>query len=129
MVLESWADYGNYGFAILRLSLAAIFLYHAFPKLKMPGMMAQGMGWPSSAVVVLGLVESLGALSVLLGIYARIGAIALAVVMLGAIYHKMMKWNVPFSAQDKTGWEFDLILFASAVLIATVGPGAWILFG
>ncbi len=52
------------------------------------------------------------------------GAVLLIIVMLGAIYHKMFKWNTPFSALDKMGWEFDLVLLAANLAILLSGGGA-----
>jgi len=37
---------------------------------------------------------------------------------------KMMKWGVPFAAMDKTGWEFDFILFFASLAILFSGGGS-----
>lgn len=101
----------------LRLAVAVIFIFHAVPKLKNPKAMASSMGWSSGQVLGLGIVEFVSALSIVGGVGTRFSALALMVIMLGAIYHKMKKWNVPFSSQSSTGWEFDLILFAANLTI------------
>jgi len=44
--------------------------------------------------------------------------------MIGAIWMKVTKWHVPFSAMDKIGWEFDLILLAANIVILVNGGGA-----
>jgi uncharacterized membrane protein YphA (DoxX/SURF4 family) len=80
--------------------------------------MASSMGWPTAAVVLLGLVECLAALAVIIGIHDEYAALALAAVMLGAMYHKIAKWKVPFTTHSNTGWEFDLVLLAGALAIA-----------
>ena len=36
----------------------------------------------------------------------------------------MAKWGMPFAAMDKTGWEFDLILFAANIFLLVHGGGA-----
>ena len=111
------------GLFILRLGLGIIFLYHGGMKLKAPGMMAKGLGWQSWQVSLLGLVEVLGGLSVLVGVYPTYGALALALLMIGALYFKIAKWKTPFFAMDKMGWEFDLILLvvSLAVFLGNVG--------
>lgn len=119
--------YPDIGVLLLRFAVGAVFLYHAWPKLKAPAEMAKGMGWPSWGPMVLGGVEMLGALSVILGVYTQLGALALAIVMAGATYHKVAKWKVPFSAMDKMGWEFDLILLAANLAILLGGAGAYAL--
>lgn len=119
-------DFSNWGDLALRLVLAAIFLVHAKPKLLAPAGMAQGMGWPKAAVVILGIFELLGAVYVATGFLAQIGAAYMAIIMLGALYHKIFKWNLPFTAHDKNGWEFDLILLAAALMVMTGGVGAFV---
>ncbi len=118
-------QYSDIAFLFLRLCIAAIFLYHSWPKLVKSKMMAQGMGAPAAAVFVLGAVEFLSSIGMIIGVYIKIAALLLAIVMLGAIGMKMMKWSVPFSAYDKTGWEFDLILLAANLLILAAGGGAF----
>lgn len=116
--------YTDLGLLALRLAVAAIFLVHAMPKLKKPEGMAAGMGWPKGGVQLLGVAEALGGLSVLSGFYLQLGALLIAVIMLGATYLKIFKWKAPFAAMDKTGWELDLILLGAALALATVGGGA-----
>ena len=117
-------DLGSWGLLVLRVFLGVIFVYHAMPKLMMSGKMAKGMGWSSGSVVLLGLVELLSGLALVLGFYAEIGALLVGIIMLGALFHKMFKWNVPFFAMDKTGWEFDFILLGAAVAVLFLGAGA-----
>jgi uncharacterized membrane protein YphA (DoxX/SURF4 family) len=118
-----------YGFAalglfILRAAVAAVFLVHGWPKIKMPAGMAKGMGWPDGAVILLGSVECLSALCVLSGLYLQLAAVAMCVVMLGATYHKVFKWKMPFKADNATGWELDTVLFCAAFMLATNGGGS-----
>ena len=72
-------------------------------------------------------------LSVLFGLLTQLGALAIAVVMAGALHYKINKWRMPFTAMDKTGWEFDLVLLASALLLIATGAGTisldWMVFG
>lgn len=114
---------GSYGLLVLRVFLGIIFIYHGMPKLMMSGKMAKGMGWSSGSVILLGLVELLAGLSVILGFYTEIASLLVIIVMLGALFHKMFKWNIPFSAMDKMGWEFDLILLGAAVALLLIGAG------
>ena len=124
-MFEQLIQYQNYGFLILRLAIAVIFIYHAIPKLKNPQGMAGAIGWRPWKVKLLGLVEFFPALALILGIYIQFAALLLAVVMIGALYFKISKWQVPFSAQDKMGWEFDLILLAANIMIILSGAGAF----
>ncbi len=117
-------QYNDLGLFILRLAIAVIFLYHGLPKLKKAKAMAQGMGWKTEMVFILGLVEVLSSIGLILGIYMQLAALLLIIVMIGAIKLKTMKWGVPFSANDKMGWEFDLILLAANMVILLGGGGS-----
>ncbi len=123
MVYEGLIVYSNVGLLAIRVALGAVFLMHAWPKLSNAAAMAKGMKWGSWQVMLLGLWESVGALSVLLGVYPQIGAIMLGIVMLGALHHKIFKWKMPFASMSSTGWEFDLMLLASSIAVALVGSG------
>lgn len=118
-MLSGLLQYNDVGLLLLRVAIAAIFLYHGLPKLK---------GKMGTAFLVLGVVESLAAIGLLLGIYIQLSALLLAIVMVGAIYMKVTKWQTPFSAMDKMGWEFDLILIAGNVAILLGGGGSIGLF-
>ncbi len=123
-MLFEFRQYNEIALLIMRLVIAAIFIYHALPKLKNPSSMGQAMGMPSGMIFTLGLVEFLSSIGMILGFYIQVAAFLLAMVMVGAIYFKLFKWSVPFSAHDKTGWEFDLILLTANLFILTKGGGS-----
>lgn len=116
-------QYDNVGLLVLRLAVAAIFIYHALPKLKNSKMIAPMMGMPSGMIFLLGSVEFLSSVGLILGVRVQLAALLLSLVMVGAIYMKTMKWHVPFSAMDKMGWEFDLILLAANIFLLLNGGG------
>jgi uncharacterized membrane protein YphA (DoxX/SURF4 family) len=117
MSLSSLSQYAHDATLFLRLVLGVIFIYHGLPKIRNPEAMAQGLAVPNAVVVILGLAETLAALGVIFAIYIHLSALIMAIVMLGAIFMKITKWKSPFSAYDKTGWEFDLILLAASAAL------------
>lgn len=123
-MLEQLLDYNDVGLFILRLSLAIIFFYHGWPKMTNAVSMASMIGMSSVMVFTLGLVEAVSAVAMVIGFYTQVAALLMAVIMVGATYYKMAKWQMPFAAMDKTGWEFDLILFGGAVAILLGGGGS-----
>jgi len=123
-MFEQLAQYSDIGLFVLRLAVAIIFIYHGLPKLMKAKMMAAGMGAPAAMVFILGLVEVLSSIGLIFGIWTQLAALFLGIVMIGAITMKTMKWGVPFSAMDKMGWEFDLILLAANVAILLSGGGS-----
>ncbi|MEI6479309.1 MAG: DoxX family protein [bacterium] len=119
-------QYNNIGLFALRLAIGIVFFIHAIPKFKHPKDIAIGMGIPSMSfmIIVLGLVEMVSSLYLVFGFYTQLGALLLSCVMVGAITMKMTKWGSPFSATDKTGWEFEFILLAANIAILLVGGGS-----
>ena len=117
-------QYSDVAYLFLRLSVAAIFIYHAVLKLKDSEGMSRMMGMPAGMILMLGFVEVAGSLGLTFGVYLQIAALLAVVVMLGALYFKIIKWHVPFGAMDKTGWELDLILLAASVFLLVQGGGA-----
>lgn len=119
-------QYSNIGLFILRVVVGMVFIVHAIPKFKHPKDMAAGMGVPSMSfmIILLGLVEMISALYLIFGFYTQLGALLLSCIMVGAITIKITKWGVLFSAQDRTGWEFDLVLLAANIAILLVGGGS-----
>lgn len=113
------------GLLYLRIALGIIFLIHGEEKLhlwreKAPKHMNYLL---FNQLRVASLLEIAGGLFVLLGKFTRLGALMLVVVMLGALYYKIVVWKTPFSKKDGMGWEFDLILLAASLLILYVGGG------
>lgn len=105
------------GLFFLRLAVAVIFIYHAIPKLREPNKMALAMNWTIGQAFGLGVIEFMSAVAVISGIAPKLGALALMIVMAGAMYYKIKKWNMPFTAHNGTGWEFDFILFLANLTI------------
>lgn len=114
------------GALVLRVVIGAIFIIHgkakigmwkASPSEQMPASMLNIMKALSVVETLGGILLILGfwGQASLLGVLSQLSAIALAVVMLGAIYFKIKKWNTPFTTQSSTGWEFDLVLLAGLV--------------
>ncbi|MFD2372133.1 DoxX family protein [Brevibacillus sp. GCM10020057] len=107
-------------FAAMRIVMGIIFLVHGFAKLQ-KGMAAvaaifAALGLPGWLAYPVTAVEIAGGLALILGIWARPAAWALAAVMAGAI--ATVKWEHGFMGQGgKTGYEFDLILLAVAVCV------------
>lgn len=114
-LLNSLTQYGDIVLLLARVVLFAIFWHHGVAKIKF----AKGFYfW-------LGAWETAWSLAVLLGFLTNLGGLALAIVMVGAIYMKSFKWKMPFVAQDKTGYELDLALLALGLLIFIFGAGVF----
>lgn len=101
--------YSGWGIWFLQFAVGAVFIYHGWPKMKK---IKNFFGIGGS---LHGIVEVAAAAALILGMYVREAGLALAVIMLGAIWFKKFKWHTPFSSMNTTGWEFDLVLLGSAL--------------
>lgn len=119
----SLLEYGSVGVLLLRIVLGVIFITHGYTKLFRPAGFAHGVGLPVLVGFLVGFAETFGGLGVLLGFYTPISALAIVLVMFGALYFKIFKWHVPFADPAKNGWEFDLMLLALGIALILIGPG------
>jgi putative oxidoreductase len=112
-----------------RLALAAIFIYHGFPKVAMAGDVSAMMGMPVFMVFMLGVVEIGGSLLLLWGGIGpewatRIAGILFTIVMIGAIVmvHAQYGWNsINMGNNGGRGMEFQVLIIATSLLYVIRG--------
>lgn len=118
-----------YGALLLRLSLGAMFIAHALLKYMVftmegtAGFFAS-VGLPGGLwfTWLMFLMELLGGIALILGIYARWVAIALLPILAGASWiHWPNGWL--FTATNG-GWEYPVFLLVTSVAFILVGDGA-----
>ena len=105
----------------LRIIAGIGFMIHGLPKLlDIPGTQSSftNMGLPQELAVIIGLLEFIGGLAILLGIFTRIAAIFLAIDMIGAIL------SVKLSKGFIGGFELDLLYLAIMISLILTGPGS-----
>lgn len=127
--LHKLTAYHGWGMLLLRLSVGAIFLYHGIQKW---AVWSAPAGDPSGEGLVnlmkfLSIVEPLGGAALVLGVLTQLAALGLSLVMVGAIYYKVVVWKIAFMAGNTTGWEFDFILLAANLAILFCGAGVYAL--
>lgn len=122
MFFQAYLD-PDFGLFLLRLVAGIIFIYHGWPKIVKAGSLVQGMGMSSGWVWTVGVIEFIGGIALIAGVWPQLFSLLIGVVMVGAMYKKMSVWRVPFSSQGTTGWEFDLILLAACLTIFFTGGG------
>ena len=111
---------------IVRLGLGIVFLAHGPAKLMKSKEMSKTMGMSANMIMMTGAMETLGALSMILGLRVDIGAILLILVMLGGIYFKTQKWEKKFTGG--MGWELDFILLVAALSVLLNASSAYSVF-
>ena len=116
----------RWGLVPLRVVVGLVFLMHGYAKLFTMGLagttdMMQHMGipMPQASAVVVTTVELLGGAALILGLFTRWAAAALAIDMAVAVV--MVKLPGGFFAPR--GVEFELTLCAAALTLALVGAG------
>jgi uncharacterized membrane protein YphA (DoxX/SURF4 family) len=114
----------NFSLLLLRIALGAVFIAHGYQKLVgLTGTVGffGKIGLPEPVAYLVIAAEILGGLGVLLGFFTRFSAMAIAVVMIGAI--SILKYKSGFVG----GYEFDATLLAIAIALIFSGPGQYAL--
>ena len=118
------------GLLLLRLSLGLMYLAHAGLKLfvfTLPGtaQFFAGQGLPGALAYAVFAAEAVGGALLLLGVYPRQVALALAPILLGAAWvHAPNGWvfNAPGG-----GWEYPVFLAVASAALWLSGDGAFAL--
>lgn len=118
-MITELSQYGETGLWILQAVVGVIFIVHGRMKLKSPGQVAAAYGAPAFVGTIHGAVEVMAGMALIANQFVQVAAVVTALIMLGAIFFKIKKWNTPFMAMQGTGWEFDLVLLAASLAILT----------
>jgi putative oxidoreductase len=90
---------------------------------------AASIGLSPGLTRILGLSEMAAALGVGLGVLTQVAALALILIMLGAIQKKVSEWHIGFWGDKTYGWHYDLTYLVASLVILTTGGGRLVLFG
>lgn len=110
--------YYEWSMLVLRISLGAIFLAHGLQKISgITGIIKffGSLGLPAIVAYIVTGIETVGGVFLILGIFTRIAAAAISVVLVGAIA------TVKLSKGLLGGYEFELSLLAAAVALVLSG--------
>lgn len=115
---------------ILRVVVGLIFVMHGYPKLfagGMPGtieMFGQlGIPLPVVAAWLVAILETVGGLALILGIFVTPVAILLGIHMLTGIFLVHLPNGFYVIGPGQGGFEFNLLLIAALITLITLGPG------
>lgn len=124
-----FAPYAGGGELILRLALGIVFLAHGLPKLENPAELTgllRKLGMPGARLLawLVAVLETAGAVLLILGVATRIIALGLAIDMLVAIVTvKRSMAKSPFTSGTSSGWDFEFMLLAAALAVVFLGAG------
>jgi putative oxidoreductase len=113
---------------VLRVVIGGLFIWHGIDKFDagismveemftMWGVPAPGLTAPLTAII-----EIVAGIMLVLGLGTRVAAMALSVVMVGALIYVKQDLGI-ISSEPMPGAELDLALLAGLVAIIVMGPG------
>lgn len=126
----------DYVVLMLRLALGIVLFAHGMGKLMgwFGGHGVRGttrhmteLGMPKFVALLVILGEGLGSIAILLGLFGRIAAAGMLIIMTGAMIKNIpngwfMNW---FGKKEKEGIEYFILLLSILIAIIVRGSGAW----
>lgn len=134
MLETLFAPISDWGLLVLRLGLAAVFMVHGWAKLNPKGPIGGPAGFigflkqlgvplPAFFGWVVILLETAGAVLLILGLGTRLLAAGLVVDMIVAITRVKRGMAKAGFTDPKGGWEFEFALLAQALALVFTGAG------
>ncbi len=113
---------------LLRIGLAGVFVYHGIGKVMDLGGFSQMMGLSTPVAALVAFAEVAGGVGIIVGAFTndlvtRLAALAIAPVMLGAIFMVHWgRWNFqPAEGFPAGGMEFQVVLLLTALYFFVMG--------
>lgn len=107
----------------MRVILAMMFIDSGRRHIQDPVGRAKNFGLSVWFTYLLGLIELIGGVMILVGLFTQLTAMVLSGVMLGAIYFKMFVWNTGMYGEHNDGWYYDALLLAGTGVLFAIGGG------
>ena len=111
----------------LRLVVAVVFFESGRRHAGDPVGRAASIGMSPGFTRVLGWGEMAASLGVALGVFTQVAALALMLIMAGAIQKKLFVWHTGFWGEKTYGWHYDLLFLVASLVILTTGGGRLVL--
>jgi len=104
----------------LRAAVGVVFIVHGSGKFN-PGFLGfmEMLGLPPEMQIPIALAETVPGILLLIGVFTRLSASLLSIVMLGAIFYVKQAGSLT----GERGFELDLILLAACLVVIVAGPG------
>ena len=105
----------------MRAAIGVIFIVHGAGKFNegFVGFLTGGLGLPAEMQIPIALPEMVPGILLLIGVFTRLSASLISIVMLGAIFYVKQAGSLT----GERGFEFDLILLAACLVVMIAGPG------
>ncbi|MFZ3342735.1 MAG: DoxX family protein [Terriglobales bacterium] len=112
---------------LMRLMVGAIFISSGWSHVTKTAERAKSIGMSEGFTRFLGVAELAGGLGVVFGVLTQLAAMGLILLMLGAIYKKIVVWHTGFWGDKAYGWHYDLMIVAMNLVIMATNGGAFVL--
>jgi len=105
---------------MLCAAVGVVFIVHGSGKFN-PGFLGfmEMLGLPPEMQIPIALAETVPGILLLIGVFTRLSASLLSIVMLGAIFYVKQAGSLT----GERGFELDLILLAACLVVMIAGPG------
>jgi len=127
MSFPELSRFADYGFLLLRLMVALVFVTSGWSHVKDPAARSKDIGMSKGFTFFLGAAELLGGLGVAFGVLTQLAAFGLILIMLGAIQKKIFVWRSGFWGKGGQGWHYDLMLVLMNLVIIFTNGGRLVL--
>lgn len=136
MVESILAPVGDWGLLVLRVAVGVVFIAHGWPKLNPARPMGGPAGFagglkqmhvllPTLFAWVVALLETAGAVLLMLGLGTRVLSLGLAIDMFVAITVALRPMGAKFTSMEGgPRWELEFLLLASALALVLTGAGS-----
>ena len=119
------------GILILRIAVGIVMVAHGLPKIFWKREVfnkkwKKEYGFPLGSVLLTGIVQVVGGLAIIMGIYTQLSSLVLALNMLVATYVSIWNHGEPFlSTPEGKGWDVNLLLIVALIALLLFGDVAW----
>ncbi len=120
---------------ILRVVVGIVMVAHGLPKLFWKRKVfnkkwRQEYGFPMGSVLLTGIVQAVGGLAIIIGVFTQFAALILALNMLVATYISIWSHSEGFlSTPEGKGWDVNFLLIGALVALIFLGDGTLSLAG
>jgi putative oxidoreductase len=127
MSLPDLSRFADFGFLLLRLMVALVFITSGWSHLMNAEARSKDIGMSKGFTLFLGAAEFLGGLGVAFGVLTQLAALGLILIMLGAMQKKIFVWHSGFWGKGSQGWHYDLMLVLMNLVIIFTDGGRFVL--
>ena len=124
MIFPQLAQFTDVALLLLRVMVGIVFITSGWKHFQDPEGRSKSIGMSKGFTIFLGAAEVAASLGLIFGMLTQLAAIALILIMLGAIWKKIFVWHTGFWGESGTnGWSYDTILIVMNLVIVTTGGG------